>query len=255
MAKEANISERVSKYLRRQMSEVELKDFESALEQNKELREELAFQKSLDEAIAINRGIELKQEFVAIEQSLTEPPDIQSSNNTSGLFVKAITALIILALVIASYLYFSSSISTQDNNQLYADNFSPYPNTLMAVERGEVSNDESEITKIMQAYDAKKYPEVIALIDKASVAEQGTMQFYKAISLMQEADYSAAAKIFDELKTKSLKDYQSAIFWYGALAHLQLEHTDRSIVNLEELINSTDRYQRTKAEKLLEQLR
>ncbi len=256
MAKELNLQDRVSAYLRDELTTQERLNFESDLKTDSKVAEELAFQESLNKAIESTRSEELKASFIALENSLVGKENEEGSNAKTPKRKLLIGGIILLLLASALLFYlFSGTGKSLDEHKMYAENYATYPNTLLDIERGENTNQINDLVEIMQLYDKGQYQDVLKNITSYQGEKEQELKFYQAISLMELKKYESAIEIFENLEKTKLSNFQSAIYWYSALAYLKLEKHSKSIAQLEKLIVASDKYQNTKARALLERLK
>lgn len=149
----------------------------------------------------------------------------------------AIAAVFIIGLFLL--LPFQSS-----NEEIFADNFKPYPNVLSSNVRGEQALTEDAL----YYYDLGNYIKSIELFTaKSTLSYQD--KFYLANSYLAEGEVDQAISLLQEAKT-NLPDFKEQSTWFLALAYLKADDLEKAKTELKLLSSSEGSYQQ-KAETLL----
>lgn len=240
----------IDAFLRGELEANALDEFKLLVETNSVFKEELEQKRSLQTTMMRKGNKDLKQLLKDQEQK----PRIKPEQKPSPIFRWISMAASLLILVgILSFFYNPSQDS--EYRELYAENFTVYPNDYVRIERG--ASESSEINSIFNDYSSQEFEKTIKGID-AILNSKGEaddkLSFYKGVSLMGLENFEEASKIFEQLKKSDIKDYQNQIAWYSALTQLALENPDKAKVDLARIISSDNDFRKKSAQELLSKM-
>ncbi len=250
MSLELTDFEFIDAYLRDELSQDEISRFHELCNSNLEFAKEFELKKSVQNALKINGNIELKS---LLQNKEAKSPQLQKPK-TIG--VKRWLSYAAGILILAGFLsFFFQSNPTNDLTTLYLENFSPYPNDYIRIERGE--HKASALREIFIDYERKEYNKVIHGIDtqlKDSNDIDLKLVFFKAICKMAIGEQEEASHLLYSLKQSKLENYENQINWYTALNSLELNNLEKAKTHLKSIVSAEDEFRKTSAIALLKKL-
>ncbi|MFY9243848.1 MAG: hypothetical protein WAO74_12560 [Polaribacter sp.] len=163
-----------------------------------------------------------------------------------------IAASIVAVISFSGYFVFGNQAVS--NQELYAENFTPYRNIVVPI----VRNDFEKTTKIIAfaKYETKEYTEAISLFNQLETdksVDKNTIHFYKANAYLQLNKPKEAIKSL--LKISDNSKWQEEVLWYLALASLKTENQNDAKKYLLSLkSNNKKGFKSKEINKLLKQL-
>lgn len=206
----------INRYFEGNLTNAELQQFEEMLQNDTTFAEEVAFHKNVKKAITLNEREALKNKLRKLEA-----PKANSANRIKWL---AAACILIFAGILSWFMLYTTS-----SDDLYAEFYEPYPNTIAPTVRGNDITDDT--TKAFRHYDAENYNEALTLFDKIYDSKgKDFALFYKGISLMELKRYDEAVHTFKELNTnRNVSDFSSESQWYLALCYLKTNNNEEAV--------------------------
>ncbi|MGB5357532.1 MAG: hypothetical protein WBN11_12645 [Eudoraea sp.] len=160
-----------------------------------------------------------------------------------------VAASIILLMGFGYYFIVMSQPTTQE---LFAQNFTPYPNVVHPIVRGEEGQESK--TKAFAAYQNGEYTSALALFTELySESEEPDYLFYQANALLQLNRGREAIPLLQEhLETADTLTEKSD--WYLAMAYLQVDDTENAKKMLQTVLDKGE-FNVEEAKKLLQSLK
>lgn len=243
--------EQIDKYLKGELTEKERKDFEHKIGEDSELAEEFNFQQSMVEGVKDVFRDEMLMHFDDLEKQIAKSPKtVQKSKGKIRRLVIGVISLAASVLLII-FVWITNKPNTE---QLFADNYTTYPNYVSNVERSNPTVKDLYATAFQQ-YEKGEYTkaiqdfEAILAIDK----EDSIVEFYLGLAYLENKDAAQALEYLNASKQASAHRFVDPALWYAALAELQLGQTEAAKTDLEVLMNKEGSYQQ-KAQELFKQL-
>jgi tetratricopeptide (TPR) repeat protein len=234
------------KYFEGTLTEKEKVAFDLLLEEDPEFREQLAFEEDVKRVILEKESNELKKKLQGYEKFLPSP----QTDGVSFWNPLRIAASIAVLLTVGWYFYsLESAVKTEE---LYANNYEKYPNSVYSITRGD-TNDTSLERKAFEAYERNETKEALSYF-KELRSKNGPdyVDFYLAQTYLANEDTQLALEAF--LKIHSSKtDFNTEALWYASLCYLKLEKPEEAIPLLKDLIRQGT-YKKEGATTLLSQL-
>ncbi|MEL6391814.1 MAG: hypothetical protein AAFY36_12030 [Bacteroidota bacterium] len=251
----------IDRYLMGQMAREEEEQFMDRMKADKELADQLADTELALEIIDAAEDRALKDRLVSLENEEFKVTDKQNQNlrvllNTEKTEAQAeakvvqlnplrrylsIAASVLLFLAAAWFLLRPSSLSNQD---LFAENFSPYPNSEV-LDRGSVDDRQAAYF----AYQSGDFEQAYELLTDLP-ADAGN-QFFAAQAAMATDRFSEALELLNPLAANSDFVLQQESEWQLALAHLQLDEREAAQAILREISRDNDHSRQRDATVLL----
>lgn len=182
------------------------------------------------------------------------PPhnEIEAKSKKTGL--KRLPARWLVAAsiaLIAGLAYIFMPASPTSNQDLFNQNFQPYPNVVHPVVRGEEGPELK--TKAFVAYEKKEYTSAIALFAELySESEEPDYLFYQANALLQlNRGQEAIPLLQNHLESGDKLAEKSA--WYLAMAYLQVDDSENAQNMLQSVVDDGG-FKAQEAKKLLKSL-
>lgn len=252
MKTKEELYEEIEAYLEGNLSRPELVAFESRMEQDPELKQQVSLHQRIAAAVA-------DQEEIQLENTLQEVVE-QEGGGTVRFFarfpVMRYAAAAAIALLIAISIWWSvSSVLTSDSPQeLFAENYEFYPGP--ASLRG--SEDPIPYNPTEQAFLAYQQHDFQAAKEQFSelLAEDPTnteLIFFQALCNLELDNTNQARTGFGQVIDQGNNFYLMQSRWYLALAWLKEGNSEEATTILSELSQEKGKYARS-AEKLLEEM-
>ena len=241
---EMNI-DRLEKYLNGQLNEDEKKSLEAALRTDSQLQQELNDLRLLRIGIEQAGRHALLSDLKTIESKLAavEKPVIPIWRNT---YWRAVAAILIMAALV--FVFIPKKMNEQE---LFAENFTPYPNVIMPTVRGEQQPDTSLLSIAYHAYDRNEFD--IAIKSFESVREKDATVFLYLGNCYLAINNPETAKIYFEKAIETSDVFYEQATWFLALTYLKQNDIRNARIQLEKLISGQSSYIR-KAKHLLDNL-
>lgn len=154
--------------------------------------------------------------------------------------------------LIAGLTYFFIPDSSTSPQELFAQNFEPYPNIVNPIVRGEESVDQK--TKAYVAYQQKDYTTAEALFTELlTVQDQPHYLFYKANALLQLNKGREAIPLLQK-RLKINDKLTEKTGWYLAMAYLQVGDSENAEKILQTVV-SDGKFKVEEAKELLTSLK
>ena len=222
--------ELIDAYFEGKLTAEEQAMFDARLERDAPFRQEVLFHQQVRAATALNEREAWKEKMQGWEAQL--PPLAKPAVRQMRWWYMAAAASLI-AFVVASVIWFAAP----DGEKLYAAYFTAYPNTVAPTVRS-ATTDNAE-SKAFYAYDNEDYAAADSLFKKAyRIAPQPHFLFYRAVSLMQLKNFSAAATLLQQEEVKKDSRFGKAAAWYLSLCYLPLQQQEKAIPLLQSLQQS-----------------
>ena len=216
----------------------------------KEIKENPDFQRELDEASEVRKAIiahkkeQLRTTFKTLEQSQKKP-------FITKLIPFSIAASVFISILIVAYFLMNSPVS---HETLFLENFEPYRNIIIPIERGETPPHNKNLEyDAFYNYETGNYDTALQEFTRLYETEKTSYYlFYKAICELQLDKVDAAIDSF--LAHQKLNDtFKEKGKWYLALAYLKNNDRAKCKIILEEVIQHKS-YNYVKAKQILEHI-
>jgi len=246
---EADI-ELIERRMKGQLSEEELKQFDSRV------AVDLQFAEKVDDYMEIISGIKsfhlngIREDVANWEKEIQEEEQRRVISPQSS-WKKYLALAAAIALLAIAFLYLTTP-SQKTNHELFTAYFAPYENVL-AVRDGSESNE--SLGYAMKLYDEREYREAIPYFQQVldENKENADALYYLGISYLAEKNPTQAIAAFEQLVRQN-NIYSDQASWYLALANL-LEGNEPAAKELLENISRDENHDlKDKAEDLLEAL-
>jgi tetratricopeptide (TPR) repeat protein len=234
------------KYFEGTLSDKEKAEFDLLLEKDEDFRESLAFEEDVRHVVRDRERNLLKQKLQGYEEGLpkTEKRDKSFWNPLR------IAASVAVLLAFGGYFYFTgSAVSTED---LYAENYEKYPNTVYSITRGDETDNTAE-RRAFEAYEQNDFNRAVSYFEALRTdGNPGYVSFYLAQSYLANGDSQLALNEFNTI-IEAGTTFKTEALWYAALCYLKMEKPNEANSLLQELIEEGT-FRKKEAENLLEQL-
>lgn len=244
-AKEELKQEKFERYLLGQMAGTEKAEFETELENNPLLKEQLELEKSVVEQIR-NRAF--------VEHQINVAKKEMKNGKSIKMTLYAITSL---AAVFLLFFVINGLFQNKKYENLYAAAFEVYPNDYVDTKanyRGDATID-SLLLSAMAAYEKKNFAE--AEIQFALVLQHNEnpgIRFYLAVTQLENNKIKEALQNLELLynNPENFRYYEQTR-WYLALLHLKMQQKKEAKKYLEELMENEGKYW-DKAKEILKEI-
>ena len=225
----------IEKYFNNSLSPKEQLRFNKLLQSDEKFKKDFTFQKDLQKVIARNQHNDLKKTLEDFEKD----KPVVNLFNISKKWLVAASVLIIVGL---GFVFLKSSFYPSPE-KIFAENYEPYRNIVLPIERGENSNTIEHSAFI--AYENGNYHKAINLFN--SVPKKGTtyILFYKSMCYMslnktKEAITLLKAITDSDNEVSSEKNFNEIANWYLALAYLNIGKTEMAIKQFSIIANDKE---------------
>ena len=244
-----NYLELIEKFHNGELSNEELKEFESELQSNPEFKREFDLYREINDSILEDDVIELRNRLNSIQRMSTS----DSHNNRIRklypnkwyLAAAAITIVILIGTFLISII--SDSYS---NEELFKKFYEPEDAVLIT--RSGNSDSDLDLIKALQQFEQQNYKEAIPLLKK--IDNNVLSRFYLGIAYIETKNFSKAIKEF-----KGIIDHGDNLFieqseWYLGLCYLMNDEKDKAIKDFRKIIKDNSLY-KPEAEEILNKIK
>ena len=235
----------IEKYMQGRLSDAEQAEFERLLNSDTDFKTDVEFQSNLKRVTEAEDDEKFRQLLSEFEDEVSP----QKSNFRTIPTKWLAAASVALLLTLGYFFIFNPTLSPQE---LFIENFEPYPNVVHPIVRsgGDVSPKNDAFT----AYQNGEYEKASAMFSKLyEETGESPYLFYSGNALIQLNRGTEAIPVLEKhLKTKDGLSDKTA--WYMAMAYLQIGDTDNAKKMLEMVVVDNE-YQAESARKLLKSLK
>ncbi len=231
----------IDSYLEGTLSMEDKIAFEERLRKENDLQLLLSDLRILKAGIKQTTREEIRSELQSLENKLTGSPSFSFLRST---WTKVAASLAFI--MVTAWLLWPSSTKTPE--QLFAENFEPYPNIIMPTVRGGQASDSTEMAQAFKAYDMQEFPKAIQLFESIEAKDEGVL-LYLGNSYLANGTPEKAIPIF----VKTIKDYDlfdEQAMWFLGLSYIKIGDTENAKSVLLKL-NAKDGFYKSRAETLL----
>lgn len=254
----------IERYLRMEMTPEEQALFEKSLEENSEIKEQVALYKALYSVPDNDDWLEFKgdPDIVKKEASLFRSQETlqfserlkkfrnSKSKKKKKVFNIRLLSTVAAAILIAIFILYPRDL---DPSSLF-DQYHNWDELPSYVSKGDSNSDAYKELELL--FRAKEYQKIITQTDKfdSSIYEfdQQAILFVGAAHL-ELNQYKEALKVFDILIQSNSIDAHKG-YWYSALTFLKQGNKEKAIEVLEIISNNTTYYKHNIAKELLKKL-
>ncbi|MGB3180955.1 MAG: tetratricopeptide repeat protein [Cyclobacteriaceae bacterium] len=240
---------RIESYLENTMEEKDRQKFEKDLLEDTELR------KAHDQFLTLVSGIqyasrnEMHRKLRKIEKELDDPefgseaPDSEDAKVVRlwrKPWVTSVAAAVIL-LLIATVVLLTGQRNVP-SEELFAQSFAPYPNIVMATQRGG-TDERNTLQKAFYAYDRENYEEAITFFRRVPETEyNASVLLYMGNAYLATGKAGDAEDIFKNV-IKNYEQFSVQAEWYLALSYLKQGKKAEAGKMLQKLTKGENSYQ------------
>ena len=237
----------IQDYIANRLSDEENKRAENLLETDAEFQELYATHQEMNAAFALSNQKALKKHFQDLEAgNEVESATTETSRNTTGIFRK----LAIAAILIVGAFFAINQFTAKDD--LFSTYFEVCANTYLPVTRG--TSDQNQEFEAFKAYENGDFEQATILFsDLIANKKDTTIQFYYAMSLLNQEEYSSALAQLQNLITTDF-DYKTEALWYAALIELRNENSATAKKYLQQIQTQQPNYKKEAIATILKDL-
>lgn len=224
----------IDKYFSNSLSPKEESEFDDLLHSDDEFKSEVAFAEDVQKVIYKNQRNDLKKVLQNFEQ---DKPTVKLFNISK----KWLVAASILIIVSLGSIFVKNSFYPSPE-KLFVENYEPYRNIVLPVERGVNSNSIEQSAFV--AYENGNYHKAINLFNSVPNNNEQYILFYKSmcyLSLNKTNDAISLLKAIKESDTtlNSEINFNELANWYLALAYLNTGEVREANKQLTLIANDT----------------
>ncbi len=219
-------------YLRGELDEAKVIEFENRLEADEHFLRQFNLHKETLEGIDQHFDEVLKSELKVIEHELSRP------TSTSRSWVWWAIAAAVTILLVSTFLLYAPRQSIDDTFQAF---YEPYPNIVNPSSRSLHSQSESWSV----AYDARDYTYAMSAIEKELLLNPDSVDllFYHGQAAMATNQLSKASRQLQAVLNRDSSRYTGPAIWYLSLIELKQGHSQSVKKYLDRLISGHPDYE------------
>ena len=224
----------IDKHFSNSLSPKEESDFIDLLHNNEKFKSEFAFVKDVQKVIYRNQRNDLKKVLQSFE--MDKPVVYLFKRSKKWLVAASILIIVSLGAIFVKNSFYPST------EKLFAQNYEPYRNIVLPIERGENSNSIEHSAFV--AYENGNYHKAINLFNSVPNKNEQYILFYKSMCYMSLDKANDAISLLKVI-TVSDNDLNSEINfnelanWYLALAYLNLGQVGEANKQFSLIVNDT----------------
>lgn len=240
----------IDAYLTGTLTETEALTFQQRMK-DPLFAKEVAFRQDLLLAAKSIGREQLKTELQSIEANRAETP-VRSLRTRPKWLLYGLAAAAVVLLLFSIWLGQPTEINQQ---QLFAEHFSPFPNVEQVITRDQVIT-EDVLTQAYASYELARYDQAIGYFAQLLETEPKNLshQFYQALSQLALARPVQAQSALERVSQSDTSRYARPAVWFLALTHLQNGEFVQTRSLLKEILQQTDHPYYREAETLLQQI-
>lgn len=211
----------IEKYFSNSLNPKEQLRFNELLQSDEKFKKDFTFQKDLQKVIARNQHNDLKKTLQDFEK---DKPIVKLFNISK----KWLVAASILIIVGIGFVLLKSNFYPSPE-KIFAENYEPYRNIVLPVERGENLNTIEHSAFV--AYENGNYHKAINLFNSVPKTNTTYIKFYKSMCYMSLNKTNEAITLLKTItdsdnEASSEKNFNEIANWYLALAYLKIGETE-----------------------------
>ena len=224
-------------YLRGELEEAKVVEFENRLEADEHFLQQFNLHKETLEGIDQHFDEVLKSKLKAIEREISRP------NTTSRSWVWWAIAAAVTVLLVSTFLLYAPQKSVDETFQAF---YEPYPNIVNPSSRSLHSQSESWSV----AYDAGDYTFAMSAIEKELLLSPDSVDllFYHGQAAMATNQLPEASKQLQVIVNRDSSRYTGPAIWYLSLIELKQGHNQSAKKHLDRLISGHPDYEEKASE-------
>ncbi len=238
-------------YFQGTLSEKDKVVFDELIAKDPEFKAQFTFEKNLQVAIKNSERNKLKQKLKTLEEVIEHKTQTQKPSNKSWFTPMRIAASVAI-LIAASWFFYTNNVANNPE-QLFANNYEMYPNTVYAITRGNSAENTLE-QKAFTAYEANDLPTATRLFQELQ-EKSGLdyIDFYLAQTYLAQGEILKSVALFEKILEEKT-DFKTEALWYAALGNIKTGQETKAILQLEALVLDGS-YKKKEAENLLKKLK
>lgn len=241
----------ISKYLDGELNPVEVRDFEEAMAQDHELREELDLYRDVNEALSDTEVLDLRAQLNEIHEELTPQIEKITRRSSKRVLRYAVAASLAVIISLGTYSLFFKKVN---DSKLVSQFYKPYDVTL--VNRSANSELTSILGEALFFYDNSNYQKAVVLFEEILDNHPDMMasQLYLGISNMELKEYTKAGKSFNTVIKQNDNLYIEQAEWYLGMVYVLTDQKEKARKQFRK-IKQSEGYYRDEAARILRKLK
>lgn len=209
----------LDRYFKGLLSKEEQLNLEELIRTDPDFKEEFEFRKLTQKAVILEKREELKGFLKELDNEIV--PDGRTRQLVARPSLLKVAAGLAAILVVAALIFqLGNSNEETVNSDSFLSYYSPYPNVVSPITRGDEINPEDIEKSAFIAYESKNYGLADSLFSQVLPFQQDYVSFYKGISKFELGQYDSAAKYFDNYLYSEGTQLRDQAKWYMALSYL-----------------------------------
>lgn len=240
--------ELIDAYLRGELTESEMAEFDNRLKSNPDFQVEFQEMKLIRDSVREEVKFQVLQSLKNQEDSI-QKRQITKTHTTMKKYISIAACLVLI--VSLTYFGFSNNATLVNGTQVFDDYYQPYTNLATGTVRGADTDLVDLKSNAYYAYDLGNYAEAAEGLTKLLETEKSAANyFYLGIANIEIGELASAIHNLNTVFT-SYEEYTEQAQWYLALTLLKQNEQDQALSNLIDLSINGESYK----EKSLEILR
>ncbi len=244
--------EEIDGYLRDELDEQAVENFEDELLANTGLAADVAFHKELDKAVS-------EVDVMALRANLQHISKAERNRSSEKLGVGPPKRKKLLWYAAASTILFVIGFSTLMRNknhtyqQLYTSYYQPYK--IGANVSRSVSESPNELSTALSYMDRGNYPAALNVLKSTPTNEQDgfSIKFYSGVAYQELGEYKNAISSFNDVVQQGDNLLVEQAEWYIGLCYLRIEEREKARAQFRSIVSKNGFYSK-QSSKILKQL-
>lgn len=243
---------RIRRYLRGEMEHEELREFENEMDKDPEFKEEVKAHQRIFKGLEaeVKKEAEVKLNKA---RNNTSPNRFYLEKISAARPYLAVAALLVVIVGVLTMILWNDP-ATKNSDELFAEHFQPYANTLTNQTRG-ANATLSALDSAMHFYSRGDFESALIHLNRVDSKNQNALvEFYKGNAYLASGRPEKAVLVLKKVEGQLPEHYQVQGKWYLALGHLQLENTNKAKQYFSEIATEKDAFYQDKAQKILNEI-
>ncbi|WP_372773373.1 tol-pal system YbgF family protein [Mangrovibacterium sp.] len=235
--------EEIDQFLNLELSEDELRSFESELTNNPDLVAEMELYKEIDSALLERDVMDLRDKLDKIRKVSVKGKPKERSLIARIPITRIATVSIAASLVLfigISSLWNKHNIGSE--GEVYSEFFRPYEAT--GIFRSNDSSLDSKVSLALHKYNQSEYSEAVQLFDDIlkTDATNPVGNFYRGMAYMELEQYDEAIISYNQVIRAQNNLFVEQAEWYGALCYLRNENKRKAYKQFQRIAENNGYY-------------
>lgn len=266
MKKNSKNRELVQRYINKELSEEEIKQFEEEIKNNPELYEELLFQKEVEQSIKelIEENLFIKNLEIAHQEyleSLKKNKKVSIFNRYYSLLPKekrirpiwySAAAIAVIVFGVALYLVYQNNLVKPE--KIYSEYKTEY--SIPQMQRSANDLKTNELNFALQLFSEKQYMDAIIAFDRLISQNKylPTVFYFKGLALLELGQINNAIEYLKKASQYKESEFVAEIEWNLGLAYLKNNDLENAKIQFE-IVKDNYQFYAEKSKEILDRIK